>query len=538
MDIYNNGGPEVSIRSLKKDSMKFVLTNTDLSVANALRRVMIAEVPTMAIDMVEIETNSTVLTDEFIAHRLGMIPLTSFDVDRIQYTRDCTCTLYCPNCSVELNLHVKVNVDYDDMNDPTIDKTRQVTSLDLISSDESVKPVSDDKAHPILIVKMRPGQELKLKCVAKKGVAKEHAKWSPVYGVSFEYDPYNRLRHSHYWIEEDEKLEWGVSANAAEETPVDPNEPFDYNAKPDKYYIEVETSGCMKPEEVALRAMTILQDKLGGLQIKLDDEFKEDTQPSIMFTQKYPRNADTKSHSPCFSDPIAINGHITNNTQNIQRMRPEVTGRAGQINRIPISRTDTAILPNNELSIPNEPIPPLLLSSSNRSDIDEAAQMMASMRFDPCPVATLKENEMLDTTEMTTFDLNVTDACITISYLKFLCPAPQSKNPAKNPTAIRTEAPRKRPQGPRPMPSSMNAPTNMASVTSTDYRHDCEVNTNSCDTLQTSDTNVVEPFTHPYSHNKPFKGGYIRNKDDLQAVNQYLRSWMDQNSNKEQNYKD
>ncbi|KAG0017719.1 45 kDa subunit of RNA polymerase II [Podila clonocystis] len=278
MDIYNNGGPEVQIRTLKKDSMKFVLSNTDLSVANALRRIMIAEVPTMAIDTVEIETNSTVLTDEFIAHRLGMIPLTSYDVDRIQYTRDCTCTNFCQNCSVVLSLHVKVNVDYEDMADPTIDKTRQVTSLDLISSDETVRPVSDDNSHPILIVKMRPGQELKLKCVAKKGVAKEHAKWSPVYGVSFEYDPYNKLRHSHYWIEEDEKTEWGVSANAAEETPVDPNEPFDFNAKPDKFYIELETSGCMKPEEVALRAMTIMQDKLGGLQIKLDDELKEDTQ--------------------------------------------------------------------------------------------------------------------------------------------------------------------------------------------------------------------------------------------------------------------
>jgi len=51
------------------------------------------------------------------------------------------------------------------------------------------------------------------------------------------------LRHSHYWIEEDEKLEWGVSANAAEETPVDPNEPFDFNAKPERFYIELEVNG-------------------------------------------------------------------------------------------------------------------------------------------------------------------------------------------------------------------------------------------------------------------------------------------------------
>ncbi|RUP45872.1 DNA-directed RNA polymerase II subunit RPB3-like protein [Jimgerdemannia flammicorona] len=217
----------------------------------------------MTIDMVEIETNTTVLADEFIAHRLGMIPIDSTDVERIKYTRDCTCSQYCSECSVELTLHVKC----------TEDRTKIVTSKDLVSNNPQFQPVVEDKNDQgILIVKLRKGHELKLKCIAKKGVAKEHAKWSPVSGVAFEYDPYNKLRHTHYWIEEDAGKEWPVSGNAKLEAEPNPDAPFDYNAKPDRFYIETETVGSLKPEDVVSMGMKTLLDKLGYVQMQLKEE--------------------------------------------------------------------------------------------------------------------------------------------------------------------------------------------------------------------------------------------------------------------------
>ena len=55
--------------------MNFTLSSTDTSMANAIRRIIIAEVPTLAIDLVEYQDNTSVLVDEYIAHRLGMIPM-------------------------------------------------------------------------------------------------------------------------------------------------------------------------------------------------------------------------------------------------------------------------------------------------------------------------------------------------------------------------------------------------------------------------------------------------------------------------------
>ena len=59
---------------LDADEVEFDLSGVDVSFANALRRIMLAEVPTMAIETVYVEENDGVIQDEVLAHRLGLAP--------------------------------------------------------------------------------------------------------------------------------------------------------------------------------------------------------------------------------------------------------------------------------------------------------------------------------------------------------------------------------------------------------------------------------------------------------------------------------
>ena len=155
-----------SLDVISKDSEKISikLKGVPLQYANALRRVCLNGVTVFAIDTVDIIENTSVLPDEGLAHRLGLIPLKT-DLSRFNEPSKCDCQSEsgCSNCKILLVL-----------DSGEAEETRSVLSSELSSEDETIKPVSDK----IPIIQLAPGQQIKIECYARLGRGTEHAKWN------------------------------------------------------------------------------------------------------------------------------------------------------------------------------------------------------------------------------------------------------------------------------------------------------------------------------------------------------------------------
>ncbi|GAA5974473.1 hypothetical protein JCM11641_003238 [Rhodosporidiobolus odoratus] len=270
-NTHDGSDLRVRITDLKSDSCHFILDGVHLGLANSIRRSMISRIDTLAIDQVQITENTSVLPDEMLAHRLGLVPLNSEGLDKQvpNYNRECDCDSYCPKCSVVLSLHVRCT-----------QGLREVTTKDLIveggDRSEVGKPAlsTDPKLQDgILLVKLNKGQEVAMRCIAVKGRALEHAKWSPVSAVGFEYDPYNKLKHTDLWFEvgKDPNEEWPLSDNAKYEKKPEENDAFPYNEKPSRFYFDVESVGQLKPEDIILKGLDALILQIGQLRQGLLD---------------------------------------------------------------------------------------------------------------------------------------------------------------------------------------------------------------------------------------------------------------------------
>jgi len=161
---------KVTLSSKKGNTILFVMQGTTPAFANALRRIMISEVPTIAIDRVDFHANDSVLFDEMIAHRLGLIPL-SFTPDKLNFKGSCKCGgKGCSLCEVVFAL----------------EKTGpcMVYSGNMKSSNKDVKPTSPD----FPIVELLKGQGIKFEATAIVGTGKQHARWQAA-NASYQYYP-------------------------------------------------------------------------------------------------------------------------------------------------------------------------------------------------------------------------------------------------------------------------------------------------------------------------------------------------------------
>lgn len=178
----------ITIQELTDTTAKFVLSDADPTLANALRRTLIADIPKLAIEDVEFHLGPirdedgneyesiSPLFDETISHRLGLIPLPT-DLKLFEFKNKCKCNGEgCPSCTVLYSLNKKGPC--------------TVYSGDL-------EPVGDAKLRAaddlIPIVKLGEGQALLIYATAVLGTGKDHAKWSVAHGVGYKYFPSIRI---------------------------------------------------------------------------------------------------------------------------------------------------------------------------------------------------------------------------------------------------------------------------------------------------------------------------------------------------------
>lgn len=177
--------------------IEFDLIGCSPSIANAFRRLMLSEVPSMAIEKVYMYNNTSIIQDEVLAHRLGLIPLKAdprlfeyksedasdegTDQDTLEYKLKIKCTRRkdAKDTSIADSLYENHNVYSGHIK--WVPKGKQGTMF----RENDVGPVHDK----ILISKMRPGHEFDIKLLAVKGIGKDHAKFSPVSTATYRLLP-------------------------------------------------------------------------------------------------------------------------------------------------------------------------------------------------------------------------------------------------------------------------------------------------------------------------------------------------------------
>ena len=227
---------------------------------NSLRRIMVADLPKLAVDDVVIYDNTSALFDEIISHRLGLIPIPT-DLDLLVFRDDCTCKgKGCPTCTVRYTL--------------SKEGAGVVYSGDLQPAEKSWA-IKEDK---IPIVELFNDQRLILEVEAILGRGKTRAKWQAVQAPGYKFMPtinfdkkkLNELKEFVKAIPDGlvalkgEKLEiLDIGKLSILESYIDKNNVDFIEIKRDNTNIifTFETDGALSPEESLINSSKILEEK-------------------------------------------------------------------------------------------------------------------------------------------------------------------------------------------------------------------------------------------------------------------------------------
>ncbi|KAL0208952.1 hypothetical protein P9112_011539 [Eukaryota sp. TZLM1-RC] len=282
----------IEIVSDTPECLQFDLIGVDVSFANALRRILLSEVPTIAIENVIIHNNTSVIPDEVLAHRLGLLPI-ACDPELLEDADPELAPSYNDKQALKYVLDVKCSrnpdVQEEDAQDPSaayingkvFSSAIQWESIGNQLETLTVAPrlVHDD----ILIAKMRPGQEIKVELYAIKGIGATHAKWSPSSTSFYSLMPAPRIKRV---VDGDEAaavkkacplgvfdIEDGQLAVVnprvcttcreciREQPGISQPSPIEIRKIRDHFMFSVESTGCIPPRTMVERALKVLMTK-------------------------------------------------------------------------------------------------------------------------------------------------------------------------------------------------------------------------------------------------------------------------------------
>jgi DNA-directed RNA polymerase I and III subunit RPAC1 len=168
-------GLEVHVSSATDEDLQFDLTGVHAAIANALRRIMIAEVESVALETIYLNENTSIIQDEVLCHRLGLVPLRVDPMCLEHKAADDG-----PTVRNTLVFSLQVDIPPSERDEP-VDvysselKWEPLGSQGAVFAGREPRVVHDD----ILLLKLKPGTKVQLEAHAVRGKGRVHAKWSP-----------------------------------------------------------------------------------------------------------------------------------------------------------------------------------------------------------------------------------------------------------------------------------------------------------------------------------------------------------------------